>query len=170
MYRRFPLFLKRKPDRRMPPEIEVINTHPKIKLAKNPVRKMVQEIFRELGLSFQALNIVVVNDEHLRNLHRDYLSDDSYTDVMTFNLSEGNAIEGEIYISADRAAVQAREFGVTLSEEVGRLIIHGLLHLAGYQDLEPPQRAQMREKEDYFLNRYHNLVKNIAPETIIEFK
>jgi rRNA maturation RNase YbeY len=67
-------------------------------------------------------------------------------------------VEGEIYISADRADIHAREFEVSLGEEIGRLIIHGMLHLKGYDDQTENERQEMQQKEDFYLQKYRELV------------
>ncbi len=107
----------------------------------------------ELNLKADSVNVVFVDDSTLRAMHRQYLDDDTFTDVMTFDLGEEN-IEGEIYISTDRALAQADEFGVTPEEEVVRLIIHGLLHLKGYDDTTEKLRSEMKQMEDRLVEKY----------------
>ncbi len=117
------------------------------------LQQFIRRVIREEKIPVVELRIIFVDDEHLRRLHRDFLDDDTYTDVMTFNLGSEQAIEGEIYISVDRARVHAREFRVPLEEELVRLIIHGLLHLKGYDDQTPPERARMRTRENEHLKK-----------------
>lgn len=100
------------------------------------------------NLQPESIDIILVDDNTLREMHKIYLDDDSVTDVMTFNLADDNSIEGEIYISVPRATAQSIEFGVTLIQELVRLIIHGCLHLAGYDDQTEDKLKEMKLIED----------------------
>lgn len=108
------------------------------------------------GLHVSHLNIVFVDDEYLKSLHRQFLNDDTYTDVMTFNLSETGAIDGEIYISADRAKENAQKYQVSFADEIARLVIHGLLHLKGHDDRTDAGRRQMHQLENKYLKECWN--------------
>lgn len=111
-------------------------------------------VVEELQLPMQSLNIVFTDDETLQQMHAQYLKDPSKTDVITFDLSDDENMEGEIYISIDRAEDQARTYSVTTEEEVLRLIIHGLLHLKGYDDLQEEARRVMKAQEDRLVTRF----------------
>ena len=100
------------------------------------------------NLQPESIDIILVDDDTLREMHKIYLDDDSVTDVMTFNLSDDKSIEGEIYISVPRATAQSLEYGVTLLQELVRLIIHGCLHLAGYDDQVEDNLKEMKNIED----------------------
>ena len=105
-----------------------------------------------LKLQPSSIDVILVDDTTLRELHKIYLDDDSNTDVMTFNLGEDDSIEGEIYISLPRVYEQSQEYNVTYQEELVRILIHACLHLAGYDDLEDDQRMQMKLEEDKLFN------------------
>lgn len=142
--------------------IRIANNHPKLKIMIKDTRQLVKNVLADENLTAREINIIFVPDEHLKALHKDYLQDDSYTDVMTFNLSDNHLIEAEIYIAPDRAKIHAKEFNVSLDFEIARLIIHGLLHLKGFDDADESQRAIMRNKEDHYLRMYFkslNLLK-----------
>ncbi|RMF57756.1 MAG: rRNA maturation RNase YbeY [Calditrichaeota bacterium] len=124
-------------------------------------KHLVQQMIDEESLPASEINIIFVDDPYLRDLHDRFLGDNTVTDVMTFNLGTEHHIEGEIYISVDRAKDQAREFGVSLQEELARLIIHGLLHLKGYDDATPEEQRLMREKENHYLEKFN--LKGILP-------
>ena len=98
----------------------------------------------------KSVAIILVTDEKLRNMHEEYLDDPEQTDVITFNLGD-EQIEAEIYISVDRAIDQSKQFNVTLENELKRLLVHGLLHLAGYDDHSSAEIEIMRERESYYL-------------------
>ena len=106
------------------------------------------------------MDIIFTDDENLRNLHEKYLNDQDYTDVMTFNLGTDNAIEGEIYISSERARDNSLKFDITIEVEICRLIIHACLHLAGYEDNNAANRSLMKKREEIFLSRISNKFLN----------
>ncbi len=121
-------------------------------------------IISRLDLSIKSLNIIFVSDQFLKNMHHDYFNLDTITDVITFNLNETNEnIEGEIYISVDRAQKQSEEYKVQVQTELCRLIIHGCLHLSGYEDNTKLNQQKMKKIEnhlvesatDLFLNKLH---------------
>jgi rRNA maturation RNase YbeY len=114
----------------------------------------IQNILKDENLVLSSLNIILVDDEYLRSLHRQYLQKDFYTDVMTFPIEEGEDREAEIYISLDRAQMNAKRFNIRIEEEVARLIIHGLLHLKGYDDKDEISQTEMRREEDRLLKIY----------------
>ncbi len=117
-------------------------------------RALIEQVVRDKHLPVGELSVIFVNDDYLKNLHARYLDDDTYTDVMTFNLGDGERIEAEIYVSYDRAVAQAGEFGVAVAEELARLIIHGLLHLEGHDDRTEEERRRMHRLENELLTRY----------------
>ena len=81
---------------------------------------------RELGM----MNVILASDEHLLDMNRQYLNHDYFTDIITFDTSEGNTISGDLYISIDRVADNASQFNVSTSNELHRVMVHGLLHFA----------------------------------------
>ena len=98
---------------------------------------------RGLGLS-----VVFVDDAALADLHGRYLGDDSPTDVMSFDLGEQTpGPGGELYVSVERAQARAGERGVSVGRELALYVVHGTLHLCGYDDHEPDDRASMRAAE-----------------------
>jgi len=103
------------------------------------------------------INLVLISDAIITDIHNKYLHDNSPTDVISFDLSEDfeEYNEGEIYISIDRARAQAGEFAVTFKSEFYRLITHGILHLIGYDDLTEIDRQAMREQENKILKKFN---------------
>ena len=106
---------------------------------------------RESSISGEIC-IVFTSDEHLLEMNREYLGHDFYTDVLTFDYSQGSIISGDIVVSIDRILDNSKEFGVNFSDELDRVIIHGVLHLLGYKDATPAQIMEMRSKESYYLD------------------
>ena len=101
-----------------------------------------------------TISIILTNDKTLLQLKNQYFQQDVLTDVITFNLEEnGNPIDGEIYISLNRVSDNAREFKQDIGRELKRVIIHGCLHLLGYDDQTPEEKKTMTLMEDHYLNQ-----------------
>ena len=101
-----------------------------------------------------TISIILSNDKKLLKLKKQYFQMDVLTDIITFNLEEnGDPIEGEIYISLNRVSENAREFKQNMEIELKRVIIHGLLHLLGYDDQTPKDKKEMTRLEDHYLNQ-----------------
>jgi probable rRNA maturation factor len=99
------------------------------------------------------LNYILTNDDILVQLNKEYLRHFTLTDIITFDLSESDdLLKGDIYISVDRARENAKKFKDSLSNEIKRLMIHGVLHLIGYKDKSQSERELMRAKEEYYLS------------------
>lgn len=98
---------------------------------------------------------VFVSDEKLAAMNVEFLAHDTYTDIITFDLSESDAeLVGEIYISIDRVAENAKSFGVPYLHELHRVIFHGVLHLCGFGDKTDDEVAAMRTMEAACLEAY----------------
>lgn len=119
------------------------------------LKKFIQSILKKEGRSFAHLNYIFCSDERLLEINQQYLRHDYYTDIITFELSiPGHPVEGEIYISLDRVRENAMSNGESLTRELHRVIFHGALHLCGYKDKTKTDEKRMREKEDFYLDRY----------------
>jgi len=94
------------------------------------------------------LSIVFCSDDYIFNINRQYLQHDYFTDIITFDYSEGESLAGDLIISIDTVKQNAREFSVTFHVELLRVMIHGVLHLAGFKDKSPKDAKVMREMED----------------------
>lgn len=92
------------------------------------------------------------SDEKLLEINREYLQHDYYTDIITFDFTEKDAISGDIYISLDRVKDNSKTLKTIYADELSRVIIHGVLHLCGYKDKTNKQVSLMREKEEYYLS------------------
>ncbi|RMD85812.1 MAG: rRNA maturation RNase YbeY [Calditrichaeota bacterium] len=126
--------------------------HPGVRINESAIKEYTRAVLRKLHLSINAITIVLVDNEYLRQLHAEYLGDDSYTDIMTFPLHEpGEPISADIVISVDMAEDNAQFYQVPVEEELRRLIIHGLLHLSGMDDATGEDQKRMREKENELL-------------------
>lgn len=109
-------------------------------------------LVREAGQTLAQLNYVFMSDEALLALNREYLDHDYYTDILTFPYhAPGDPILSDIYISVDRVRDNAQELGISFEDELHRVMVHGLLHLLGYDDHSDADRAAMRRAEDQAL-------------------
>jgi probable rRNA maturation factor len=130
--------------------VTVVNAHPSVRMPHAPIREAVERVLVAERVPSGEVTIVLVDDEELLGMNRRHLAHDYYTDVITFPL-EADPLEGEVYISVDRAREQAAEVGVRLGDELRRLAVHGALHLAGYDDANDDERRRMTALEDRYL-------------------
>ena len=118
------------------------------------MRRTVKEVLKGEGIESGEISLAVVDDPTIHELNRRWLEHDEPTDVLSFVLErDGSSLEGEIIVSADTARARASEFGWSADAELALYIIHGALHLAGYDDKEPAARAEMRQRECFYLER-----------------
>ncbi len=110
------------------------------------------------GFKIKTLNYIFCSDQYLISINKEFLNHDDYTDIITFDNSETiKNIEGDIYISIQRVRQNAETFCITFNVELSRVIIHGLLHLTGYKDKLPEEKALMTLKEDEYLLKLDNV-------------
>jgi rRNA maturation RNase YbeY len=121
-------------------------------------RVWLQSIENHYQINIKKLTYIFVNDEKLLNINQQFLSHDTYTDIITFNLSnEKEIIAGEIYISLDRIAENAQKFGVLFLDELLRVAAHGLLHLIGFDDKNKQKKTLMTQEENLCIKLYYQL-------------
>jgi probable rRNA maturation factor len=134
--------------------VDVVNAHPRYRVARARVRRYVQGVMRREHRRRATVSVVFIDGRRCRAINRKFLDHDRQTDVISFPLEEGSNLEGEIYVNLDRARLQATDYGVTFGNEVARLVIHGTLHLVGYDDRRPHEAASMRRKENAYVGRF----------------
>jgi probable rRNA maturation factor len=127
------------------------NTSYRIKGWKKVVRILNKVIAKEGKISGD-LSYIITNDEELRKINTQFLEHDYFTDVITFNYNDKNYINGEVYISLDSVKENALNYNVSLNGEIRRVMIHGVLHLVGYDDKTEAERNKMREQENFWLS------------------
>lgn len=96
--------------------------------------------------------VIFCSDDYILQINQQYLSHDYYTDIITFDYSEGDKLSGDLFISIDTVKANAKEYGTDFNDELNRVIVHGVLHLIGYDDHNDKDIAVMRKKEDYYLS------------------
>jgi rRNA maturation RNase YbeY len=112
------------------------------------------EVARQEGKRILELTYVFCSDDYLLQINQEYLNHDTLTDIVTFDNSEDpNKIEGDIFISIDRVKENGDALG-TKETELGRVMVHGLLHLLGYKDKKKEDKVLMTEKEDFYIKQY----------------
>jgi len=119
------------------------------------LKTFLASIFVEEKIEFKSVSYIFCTVEYLLKLNQQYLNHDTLTDILTFTLSGSSLpIVSEIYISVERVKENARELNVNYDTELRRVMIHGILHLCGYEDLSDTEKIEMRLKEDYYLSKY----------------
>ncbi len=107
------------------------------------------------GKTISEISYVFCTDDYLLDMNQRFLNHDTLTDIITFDYTVGNEIGGDIFISVERVADNAKDFNVEFMEELRRVIIHGVLHLCGFKDKMKEDEVQMRKREDEALNMFH---------------
>ena len=127
------------------PPAEVLWAVKRRPLSDAAVRRIVASALRHGRRPGLAVAVVFVSDRRLARLHAEHLGDPRPTDVMVFDLAGvGRGPQAELYVSVDRARTEARERGLALEQELALYVVHGCLHLCGYDDRRARQRAAMR--------------------------
>ena len=135
-------------------EVKIFNKVPNFKINDFNLRKLVHLLLNEtsyekINLSFIFCNNTILNDFKLK-----YFKDDVLTDIVTFPIRNDLELEAEIYISHEMAYSNAERFKVSLNNEISRLIIHGILHLIGFDDTSEEKKKIMFEKQEQLLSNY----------------
>jgi probable rRNA maturation factor len=136
-------------------QITVGNAHPSYRRRSGDVRRITRSVLRTEKRRTADLGVIFINDRRMRALNAEFLRHYYTTDVLSFPLSDRHAacLEGEIYVNLDQARRQAREYGVSFRQEIFRLVIHGTLHLLGYDDKTRMGKERMTRRENTYLAR-----------------
>lgn len=125
-----------------------------IRIKQQFLRQAIQSLAKNENKKAGEINIIFCSDEYLLRINREFLSHDFYTDIVTFDNSQGETLAGELYISMDRVRENSVSYGVTFKKELARVVIHGVLHLAGYKDKRKSEKLKMVEREDFYLRMF----------------
>jgi rRNA maturation RNase YbeY len=131
--------------------ILISTNHPHLRFPSRGVLRTLHLVFQGEGKELPSLAIVFTNSRYIRKINREFLGHDCATDVIAFPLGEDGGVEAEIYVNLDAARSQAREYSVTYSKEVCRLLFHGALHLLGYRDKTGQEKKKIHVQEEMYL-------------------
>jgi probable rRNA maturation factor len=112
---------------------------------------VLQTIIKE-NKTLGEINYIFCSDDYLHKMNVEHLNHDTFTDIITFNYCAGDIISSDIFISIDRVKENADTFQASFGNELKRVMIHGVLHLLGYDDKTEEDKETMRAKEDFYLN------------------
>ena len=119
---------------------------------KTKIRDWIKKAIEDHQKKLKSINYIFTTDNYLSNINEDYLQHNTLTDIITFNLSTApNLIESDIYISIDRIIENSKCYSLPFTEELHRVMIHGILHLLGFNDKTEPEKKEMRKKENHYL-------------------
>lgn len=121
-------------------------------IRKRKVTAWIKAVAASYGKKVGEIGYMFVNDEKILEVNREYLGHDYYTDIITFDYDEGDTLNGDLVISLDTVRSNAQQLGKDYSEELHRVIIHGILHLCGINDKGPGEREVMEAAEDKALS------------------
>ncbi|MHA7831618.1 MAG: rRNA maturation RNase YbeY [Flagellimonas sp.] len=107
------------------------------------------------GFAVGQIDYIFCSDDYLLQLNEEYLNHDTFTDIITFDYTNGETISGDIFISTERVEDNAKKFDVEFSNELKRVMSHGVLHLVGFGDKSEEERKVMREKEEEKIKMFH---------------
>ena len=134
------------------PQLLLENTHPTLGVDEEVLARLVAYVLQAEQCTWHYVGVILSDHATVLELNRTYLGHNYLTDVLSFALHiAGEAVEGEVYVDLDTAYERHEEFNTSFDDEVRRYAIHGLLHLIGYDDATPEEKAAMRIREDRYL-------------------
>ncbi len=116
------------------------------------ISSWVNFVLDEEGKELGEINYIFCDDDYLLDINVKTLKHNALTDIISFDYSLGNVVSGDVYVSYDRVRDNADNLGVSVVDELHRVMIHGVLHYCGYKDKSDDEKALMRSKEDYYLS------------------
>ncbi len=141
-----------------PEALSIEHDHPSLGLDEDTLDRLVRHVVEEEGATLVHVSIVLSDHDTVRRLNQSYLDHDYNTDVLSFSLRgedderEPTPVEGEVYVDLDTADERHEEFGTTFEREAYRYVVHGVLHLLGYDDATETGQQAMRTREDEYLD------------------
>lgn len=116
------------------------------------IKKWLKGTLENEGFTLGEINYIFCSDNYILKINKDYLNHNYFTDIITFNYNEGKKVNADIFISIDTVKSNANSRKIDFYNELHRVMVHGILHLVGYNDKTPTQQIEMTSKEDYYLN------------------
>lgn len=145
--------------------IEINNQQDRVAFDSYRLSRAVETVLAGEGVEAAVVNVAIVDDATIHDLNWRFLEHDEPTDVLSFLLDEeAGRLEGDIIASADTAARNAGQLQWPAADELLLYVVHGALHLAGYDDCDPESRAAMRERERHYLAQYGLQPPSVDPE------
>ena len=142
--------------------VDVQNEQETIPLEADRISQWAHQGLEILGKNDLELSVILTDNEHIRNLNRDYLGRDRVTNVISFPQQEGEGLTGnhlgDVVISVEKASDEASEYGIDVLERIRQLLIHGICHLIGYnhEDVSDEKALEMEAAEEWVLSRLDN--------------
>ena len=115
----------------------------------------ISRIIESEGFNEGEINYIFCDDDYLHKINVEYLDHDTLTDIISFDYTVGNLIQGDIFVSVERVQDNAKDFNVSFEEELKRVLSHGVLHYCGYNDKSLEDEALMRSKEEEKMQMFH---------------
>ena len=131
-------------------QINIFNESCRKSLPRQRIVSTIKKILFDENIVVASINVIFVNDKKIKQINREFLNHNYATDVISFCIEE-NPIEAEIYVSAEIARTNAVVYNTTWTEELMRYVIHGILHIVGYDDFSFLEKEKMRNLEDKYL-------------------
>ena len=135
-------------------EINIFNEHKDIDFHKNHIIRLINLSLEATEYNQVKINLIFCDNDKLNSFKREYFDDDVLTDIVTFPIKNDNDLEAEIYISVEMAKINSLEFNVSLNNELSRLIIHGVLHLIGFNDDTEDSKKVMFLKQEEIISNF----------------
>ncbi len=124
---------------------------------KKKLRELIEIVCKKEGKMIVCLNLILCDDDYLKEINKKHLKKTYYTDVISFDFKDKeNNVEGDIYVSVDRTKENAEKFKTKHQIEILRVITHGVLHLIGYNDKTKKEKEIMTQKENKYISLYKN--------------
>lgn len=121
-------------------------------LADDLIKNWISKAILNENLKEGDINYIFCDDNYLSEMNIKYLNHNTLTDIISFDYTIGKIISGDIFISVERVKENAILYNTTFTDEIHRVMIHGILHYCGYNDKTKDEKTQMRSKEDYYLS------------------
>ena len=140
-------------------DVKVFNNFDKIAINDLSVEKLAKKILSEKSLNDKAvISIIFCDNKTLNNFKIKYFDEDVFTDIVTFKIEDKPFLEAELYISTEMAIENAKEFKVSLDNEIIRLISHGILHLIGYDDRNNSSSKKMFSVQEEIVEKFEDSI------------
>ena len=117
------------------------------------ITRLLEKVIRKEKRLSGDLNFIITTDKSLQKINKEFLNHDSFTDVISFNYESGTMLNGEVYISLATVRKNSYNYKVSLRNELVRVIIHGTLHICGYEDKTKGEKLRMKKREDFWINK-----------------